>query len=444
MNISKAHWVSDSGRVSLAMPINKVDSENRTVSGFASLDNLDSQGDIVTAEAAVDAFDRFRGNLREMHQPIAVGKVVSFDQKPLYDAETDKTYSGVYVTAYISTGAQDTWEKILDGTLTGFSIGGVIVDAEDVFDKVANSMIRVISKMDLFELSVVDNPANELANIVSITKTVNEAGAVIKTASGIAVDVETENIYWCGADQIAIASKNETSPSCFSCGKSMENIGWVESDANIATKMQQTVNSYISKSKAADDTSVALAESEGISKGGVDNMTEETQETVVEDIEKSVEGSAEQIEEVVAEESVEKSAEEATEAVAETTDSEESVETEVATPDTAALIEDFKAYVSEALGGVTASASKAASAAVETAVSEVTKAFDSKIEVLESTIKSLASDLEATKEEFGGVAKRLGAVEGETAMKKSGELGREPEQSKKSMWAGSFLNADEL
>ncbi len=135
MEITKAHWASKDGRVSLSMPFNKVDTEQRTVSGYASVDNLDTQGDVVTAEAASEAFDRFRGNIREMHQPIAVGKVVSFWQQPLYDTETNKTYVGVYVTAYVSTGAQDTWEKVLDGTLTGFSIGGSINDAEDVYDK---------------------------------------------------------------------------------------------------------------------------------------------------------------------------------------------------------------------------------------------------------------------------------------------------------------------
>ena len=49
MNITKAHWDSDGENLRLSMPFSKVDKERRLVSGFASLDNLDKQMDIVTA-----------------------------------------------------------------------------------------------------------------------------------------------------------------------------------------------------------------------------------------------------------------------------------------------------------------------------------------------------------------------------------------------------------
>lgn len=418
----KSHWATKDGRVSLAMPINKIDTEQRTVSGYASVDNLDTQGDVVTADCAAEAFDRFRGNIREMHQPIAVGKVVSFWQQPLYDTETDKTYVGVYVTAYVSTGAQDTWEKVLDGTLTGFSIGGVINDAEDVFDKASNTLVRVIKSMDLHELSLVDNPANQLANVVSIQKVADGDDV----ASGIAVNVETENVYWCEGDQLAVLSKNETAPTCFSCDKTMGNIGWVESNADKTEKLRQVVNSHISKS--ANGTSVAPVQ-ESISKGGVD-MNKETEENVVDEVEKSVEGSAEQIEEVVVEE------------VTKSEEVEEAAPQE--TIDTAALIADLKSFMTETVGGISEKAVQAATDAVDAAIAKATAATDSKIESLESTITTLKGELATAVEEFGGVAKRIDAVESETATKKSGELGRESDQIKKSLWAGSFLTAEEL
>ncbi len=80
MLINKAHWVTDGDNVRLSMPIGKVDVERRMVSGFATLDNIDKQGDIVTTESSINAFKNFRGNLREMHQPSAVGKIVSFKE----------------------------------------------------------------------------------------------------------------------------------------------------------------------------------------------------------------------------------------------------------------------------------------------------------------------------------------------------------------------------
>ena len=46
MNINKAHWSTDGDKVRLSMPFAKVDKERRIVSGFATLDNVDKQGEI--------------------------------------------------------------------------------------------------------------------------------------------------------------------------------------------------------------------------------------------------------------------------------------------------------------------------------------------------------------------------------------------------------------
>ena len=146
MEISKANFSTNGSRIDISVPFSKVDASARTVSGFATLDNVDKQGDLVLSSASTSAFEKFRGNLREMHQSIAVGKVLSFTQEEFYDPETTKMYSGVYVTAYVSTGAQDTWEKVLDGTLSGFSIGGAIDDSENFYDPELEKNIRIIKK----------------------------------------------------------------------------------------------------------------------------------------------------------------------------------------------------------------------------------------------------------------------------------------------------------
>jgi len=108
-NLSKAFWHSEENSIKLSMQIAKIDKEKRTVSGFATLDNIDKQSDIVPTDVSVKAFERFRGNLREMHMPIAVGRVMSFKSDKFYNQEEDKFYNGVFVNAYISKGAQDTW-----------------------------------------------------------------------------------------------------------------------------------------------------------------------------------------------------------------------------------------------------------------------------------------------------------------------------------------------
>ena len=106
MLINKASWTTDKENLRLSMPIGKVDAERRIVSGFASLDNIDKQDDIVTAEASVKAFKNFKGNLREMHQPSAVGKMVSFKEDRYFDPNSKKFYNGVYVPAHALNGAQ--------------------------------------------------------------------------------------------------------------------------------------------------------------------------------------------------------------------------------------------------------------------------------------------------------------------------------------------------
>jgi hypothetical protein len=220
MDINKVSWSTDKQNIRLSMPIAKVDKERRIVSGFATLDNVDKQGDIVPAEASIKAFETFRGNLREMHQPVAVGKVVSFKEDKYFDQESKKFYNGVFVSAYVSKGAQDTWEKVLDGTLTGFSIGGSIDKADDIYDENLDKPIRVIKEYQLNELSLVDNPANQFANVVSIEKGV---------ATGYLTKAVIENIFWCNSDDIVRLS-GDNSSACPQCDKSMYNIGFVENN----------------------------------------------------------------------------------------------------------------------------------------------------------------------------------------------------------------------
>jgi hypothetical protein len=217
METQKAHWLNDGDKVRLVMPFTKVDTERRLVSGFASLNNVDKHDDIVTAEASSAAFSMFRGNIREMHQPIAAGRMVSFSQEPYYDASTGNTYEGIYVTAYVSKGAQETWEKVLDGTLSGFSIGGIVKNQHSEYISDLNKSIRFITDLELFELSLVDNPANQLANVLSIQKVDGHF-----VAKGIATEVETQNVFWCPSDKTA-RSTVEESADCVFCSASMEN-----------------------------------------------------------------------------------------------------------------------------------------------------------------------------------------------------------------------------
>jgi hypothetical protein len=229
VDLQKASLTTNGQQITLTMPISKVDVEKRIVSGFATLDNVDRQGDRITSEASRKAFESFRGNVRLMHQPIPAGKVVNFRTETFFDMETNKQYSGVYVDAYISKGADNIWEMVLDGTLTGFSVGGNVKDSEPVLDAESQKTVRIIKDYDLVELSLVDSPANQLANIFSIQKT--DHGNV---ADGIFNKSNIQNVFWCEADNLAYTGSEETH-KCANCNCELGTIGWVDEVDDSAT-----------------------------------------------------------------------------------------------------------------------------------------------------------------------------------------------------------------
>ena len=427
MKIQKAEWHKDGDRLHIAVPFANVDVENRTVSGFASLDNIDRHGDIITAEASQKAFDRFRGNLREMHQPVAVGKVVSFKQQDFYDKNTGETYKGVFVTAYISKGAQDTWEKVLDKTLSGFSIGGNIIESEDEFNKEMNKPIRKVSDYELFELSLVDNPANPLANIFSIQKGVD--GPIYK---GIATQVEAQNVFWCPADEIAVASDSD-SHSCAACEKSMTNIGWIENiESTKSIDIEKVVDSYLNKNiteggtDMSDELSVESAELEEAVDSTEEIATEEVADETVDTLEKS-DSADETVEETVEEDVLEKSA-----------DSEvtETVEEEF---DLAKMLDELKNIVNDKIDAGIAKATDNV-ATVEEIINEMRGKISKVTEDLQAGYDNLSKSVET-------LQSRMDAYESSTAVKKSNDLDGSSEEVttlKKSLWNGHFLNVQDL
>ena len=431
MIIEKSNWSSNGNAINLSVPFTKVNREKRTVSGFATLDNLDQTGDVVTQEASMKAFESFRGNLREMHQPLAVGKVASFRPETFYDPTTKEFYNGVYVDAYISKGAQDTWEKVLDGTLTGFSIGGKILESDNEVNKSTGASVRFIKDYALVELSIVDSPANELCNILSIEK-VN--GQMI--FKGIAADVKMENIFYC-ADSDSVFMSTESEYISPVTGKKTELIGWVESnDVNKSKEIDKILDSRRSRLQTLPEaTNINMAIAEGGNEVEKLNVTEAT--PVVE--EAVVETPAEIIEEVAPAE------QESAEVVAEETSAEvleKSAElTEQDTPDFAKMLGDLKGFFSETLE----KASEANAAQVST-IKETVEAFsknvDLRISELAEKHTELSSAVDSIKSIMDTVEKRVDAVESDTAIKKSSDLGGSAGVTiKKSKWNGTFLGS---
>ena len=427
MIIEKSHWSSDGENLHLSVPFTKVNREQRTVSGFATLDNIDQTGDVVTAEASMKAFENFRGNLREMHQSIAVGKVIGFKPETYYDQKSQTFYNGVYVTSYISKGAQDTWEKVLDGTLSGFSIGGKINESDNEINKATGEQVRFIKDYDLVELSIVDSPANELCNIFSIEKV---GGKMVY--KGLATEVVAENIFYCEESDSVFISTEKTFDSPIS-GKPATLIGWVESsDINKSKEIDKILASF-------KKTRLALPENQIAKQANVEGGNEVSDVQIETVIEKSVDV----LEETTAVEAVVEDAPVAEAAVVDApADSvEEAATAEVDTPDFAKMLGDLKGFFSDTLSKATE-----ANAAQVSQIKESVETFSKNVEVRISELAEKHSALSAAvteiKSTIDGVQKRVDAVEGETAIKKSSDLGGSEVVTKsKSKWNGSFLGS---
>ena len=148
--------------LTLFVPIAKIDKAQRMVWGYASTPTLDLDDEIVDIEAIKAALPQYMEwrNIREMHQPSAVGvaKEANVDDK------------GLYIGAKIVD--DEAWKKVEAEVYKGFSIGGRTLVKDG----------NRITSLELIEISLVDRPANpdcriELAKIAEAPLTISESEA---------------------------------------------------------------------------------------------------------------------------------------------------------------------------------------------------------------------------------------------------------------------------
>jgi len=414
MSIQKAHFDVDGNNVRISMPLTKVDAERRIVSGFATLDNIDKQNDIVTPEASLKAFSKFRGNIREMHQPKAVGKMIAFKEDKYFDPETKKFYQGIYVSAYISKGAEDTWEKVIDGTYTGFSIGGKMNKWDDAYDEKMDAAIRIIKDYDLVELSLVDSPANQFANILSVEKVDG-----VDTVVGEGTQTVLENVFWDKESGLVTITEEDSAISPVT-GVNMQNIGFVEkSDADKLDMVKFLV-----------DSAKGINTSKTIKKEN-DNMTDENVNVESVDV-------VPEAEVVVDTPATEEVVEEAP--VAEPAHVEEVVEEVVPGSEEviAKAVNELGATVTTAFSDI---------AAIVKSLADANASLVAEVAELKKSVGYVSAAVADAETDFTNLGKRIDAVEADTAFRKSGDLGeviQEPVLVEKSVWGGSFLTTSDL
>jgi len=441
MKIEKANWGVDGDNLRLSMPLQKVDTEKRIVSGFATLDNEDLHGDVVTKEASSKAFSRFRGNIRLMHQPIPAGKLVNFREEEYYDPKTEKFYTGIYVDAYISEGAPDVWKMVKDGTLTGFSIGGNVVDASSEFVKDAGKMVRFIKDYEMVELSLVDNPANQLSNIFSIQKTADGNQEV----EGMIAKVNVENVFYCKKDHdpVAVVGSDEAK-NCVDCGGTMKNIGWVENnDEDRAEKVNTIIAKFESDSTEGGDdmpedkSTKEVAAEEATQVEAVEVAPKGDDETVAPEGEEAKTATDVVDENVTVTGTGEVKVDEAKD-LNETEPKDGDVEENPLTK----VLDEFSDSIKKSLAEATQENQRI--------VKEAAESFEQKLTELSSKHEELTNKFGTLTEKFASVEGKLNAVEKSSAVKKSADLGGDAEDSSiqksqnKSKWAGTFFSMDSI
>lgn len=403
MSLQKSYWSVDGDNISTTVNLTKVDKENRLVTGFASLDNVDRQGDRILHEANQRAFSKFRGNIREMHQPIAAGRIVDFKEDSFY--HEGQLYKGIKVTAYISKGAPSTWEKVCDGTLTGFSIGGAVTDSAPSFTKELGSH-RIIKDYNLVELSLVDSPANQLANIVSVQKVDGET-----LVKGMVAEVEGRNAFFCPTDETSKDSV-EDSEICPVCEEGMDNIGWFEivGGDDVAKHLSALIEKHTTQN------------GEGVKNVSENNKTDNAEVVTSADVEnkETEEAKAAEVEVPVVEEEAKVVTEEVT------TDE----------PDFEKMVSELKDVIEK---GHTQTAEERA--ALEERLVKFETASSERFDEMEKKFKSFEETAETMKSAVAEMEKSLSVLDKSTALKKSGEVeitDTVEKSSKSSTFGGAF------
>jgi len=144
---------------------------SRFIAGYANISGIeDSQGEVVTHEALKNAWTHWRANpdyalLNLLHQNLPMAKVIF---EPVIDSNGNTHLSGVddkglYIVGQVRddvTLSDEVWEKIERGEYRGFSIGGRNLNPQ-LPTCTNGKCVRYIDQLELYEVSIVDQPANK-------------------------------------------------------------------------------------------------------------------------------------------------------------------------------------------------------------------------------------------------------------------------------------------
>ncbi len=171
----------------LFFSICRVDQEKREVWGVATTEEIGLDGKVMDFDASCRAFERWHdrhlyrapdgtmvgGNIREQHSLKPVAAAIG------WVPDTEKRL--IYLGSRVSRGADDTWAKILDGTLRGYSINGPVHKAEmrAVVRDGRERRVPWATELDYDEISFVDRPGDKPALFTQIIRSKDAASQLV-------------------------------------------------------------------------------------------------------------------------------------------------------------------------------------------------------------------------------------------------------------------------
>ena len=160
---NKVLYLNSSFIKSDALPGDTDPQESVYITGYASTNDMDRQGDVVPTNVWEKGIQNYLKNpviLAYHDHSEPVGRMVEHK----IDAK------GLWIKARISNAAEDVYNLVKDGVLTAFSIGFRIIDAE--YNAAAE--LFVVKELELHEISVVSVPANQ-NTLFSLSKAFEDA-----------------------------------------------------------------------------------------------------------------------------------------------------------------------------------------------------------------------------------------------------------------------------
>lgn len=143
-------------------------SSDLVVAGYASVELVDKQGDLITRSALKDAFKKFMTepkyrNVQLAHSNIQVGEVIpnyTDTEGRMWKSEVDD--AGMFVVVQLRNDiekAREVAAEVRKGNLTGFSIGGQAFKRVNKSDNTHGSY-QEISKLELHEITICEKGIN--------------------------------------------------------------------------------------------------------------------------------------------------------------------------------------------------------------------------------------------------------------------------------------------